>query len=133
MRTILYRPSMISPSLPYTGPPRPSLRTARRFPCPSATPMNLYGIGGKGGGGGGPAGTGGGATTTGLGAGGGGFGLNRKRSRSADTGFGRSSSSALRCTSGAPLGCGAARRAGDVEAAPPADGGGTVDVVDTAR
>src|SRR5689334_716676 len=88
------RPSMISPSRPYTGALRPSLRTAMRLACPSTKPTNLYGIGG---GGGGPVGTGGPAGAALIGAavsavfeGGGAFGLNRNKSRRVDTGLGRS-------------------------------------------
>src|SRR5262245_41701864 len=74
--------------------------------------MNFNAIGGSGGGGGGPLGTtGGGAMATAGRDGGGGAGLalNRNKSRSTSSGFVCSSSSDLRCTSGAVSASGADR------------------------
>src|SRR5262249_44424295 len=103
---------------------RPSLSTAifTCEPAASTTPMNFSVIGGGGGGCGGPLGTTG-AEALGAGAvigrvggvgetggGGGACCLDRRRFRSASPGFGRSSSSFPRCTSGAstPAGLGLA-------------------------
>ena len=107
-RTMRYCPSMISPSFPYTGLrcwPLPSLSTAIVLPPALHDADELQRDrrqrGGAGGGRSAAGGSGGVAATGGSAGGGGACGLNRNRLRIVPSGFGRSASSASRCTSGA--------------------------------